>query len=110
MMRPFGTQTRLDKLLDSLKAHLFINQTEEGLFIEKVKDKVMTDFVDKEEEVIIAPSEVSVNGIPEESTLKTEGNIGEEIQKSTESSNISEQPVPSMNDTKIVADTYVSRQ
>lgn len=107
MMRPFGTQTRLDKLLDSLKAHLFINQTEEELFIEKVKDRVMTDFVDKEE--VIAPSKAAVNGIPEVSTTKVEGNIEEEIQKSTESSNISEQPVPSMNDTKpaIVTDTSV---
>lgn len=107
MMRPFGTQTRLDKLLDSLKAHLFINQTEEELFIEKVKDRVMTDFVDKEE--VIAPSKAAVNGIPEVSTTKVEGNIEEEIQKSTESSNISEQPVPSMNDTKpaVVTDTSV---
>lgn len=104
MLRPFGTQTRLDKLLDSLKAHLFISQNEEELFIEKVRDLVMTDFVDKEEAV--APSEVSVNGIPDVST-KAEGNTEEEIQKMTESSNVSEQAIPHSIPSVIDANTSV---
>lgn len=45
MLLPFGTQSRLDKLLDSLKAHLFINQKDEEIFIEMVKELVLQDFV-----------------------------------------------------------------
>jgi hypothetical protein len=46
MLLPFGTQTRLQKLLDSLRAHLFINQQDEETFITSVKDIVMKEFVD----------------------------------------------------------------
>ncbi|KAG2233678.1 hypothetical protein INT48_009422 [Thamnidium elegans] len=48
MLLPFSTQTRLDKLLDSLKAHLFLRQQDEETFIQSVKDLVLANFVPKE--------------------------------------------------------------
>lgn len=46
MLKPFGEQTRMEKLLDSLRAHLFVSQEDEELFINAVKEIVMKDFVD----------------------------------------------------------------
>jgi protein MYSM1 len=45
MLLLFGTQTRLQKLLDSLKAHLFINNQDERIFLETVKDAITQDFI-----------------------------------------------------------------
>lgn len=50
MLSPFGSQTRLEKLLDSLKAHLFLHQEEEDEFIQKVKALVLTDFVTQDDQ------------------------------------------------------------
>ncbi|OAD01377.1 Homeodomain-like DNA binding domain-containing transcription factor [Mucor lusitanicus CBS 277.49] len=47
MMLPFGSQSRLDKLLDSLRAHIFMSSENENAFILKVKEAVYNDFVDK---------------------------------------------------------------
>lgn len=52
MLLPFSSQTRLEKLLDSLKAHLFLRQQDEETFIQSVKDLVLENFVPKEEEPI----------------------------------------------------------
>ncbi|GAA5802754.1 hypothetical protein HPULCUR_008229 [Helicostylum pulchrum] len=52
MLLPFSTQTRLEKLLDSLKAHLFLRQQDEETFIQSVKDLVLENFVPKEEHPI----------------------------------------------------------
>lgn len=49
MLLPFGSQSRLDKLLDSLKAHIFMNNLDESLFIQKVKDAVYNDFIDEKQ-------------------------------------------------------------
>lgn len=51
MLSPFSSQTRLEKLLDSLKAHLFIPQQHEEAFIQKVKDLVLRDFVTHDDHV-----------------------------------------------------------
>ncbi|CAO3634592.1 unnamed protein product [Mucor fragilis] len=47
MMLPFGSQSRLDKLLDSLRAHIFMTSENENQFILKVKEAVYNDFVDQ---------------------------------------------------------------
>ncbi|GAN02561.1 histone H2A deubiquitinase MYSM1-like [Mucor ambiguus] len=47
MMLPFGSQSRLDKLLDSLRAHIFMNSENENKFILRVKEAVYNDFIDE---------------------------------------------------------------
>lgn len=47
MMLPFGSQSRLDKLLDSLRAHIFMSSENENAFILKVKEAVYNDFIDE---------------------------------------------------------------
>ncbi|KAI9366226.1 hypothetical protein BD770DRAFT_355557 [Pilaira anomala] len=59
MLLPFGTQTRLDKLLDSLKAHLFLKQQDEENFIQSVKELVLGKFVTKEEELVVQTEPVT---------------------------------------------------
>jgi protein MYSM1 len=49
MLLSFGSQTRLQKLLDSLKAHLFIHSQDEHVFLETIKNAIIKDFVDKTE-------------------------------------------------------------
>ncbi|KAI8377269.1 hypothetical protein BD560DRAFT_453555 [Blakeslea trispora] len=46
MIDSFGTQTRLGKLLDSLRAHLFINKEDEEQFLTTIKNVIMEKFVD----------------------------------------------------------------
>lgn len=59
MLLPFGTQTRLDKLLDSLRAHLFLKQQDEENFIQSVKELVLGKFVTKEEEFVVQTEPVT---------------------------------------------------
>lgn len=47
MLLIFGAQTRLEKLLDSLKIHLFINEQDEHVFLETVRHAIMSDFVNE---------------------------------------------------------------
>ncbi|KAI8980989.1 hypothetical protein BDB01DRAFT_794919 [Pilobolus umbonatus] len=49
MMSLFGSRTRLDKLLDSLRSHLFIPKEEEDLFLDTVKGLIIDHYVDKED-------------------------------------------------------------
>ena len=49
MMDSFGTQTRMGKLLDSLRAHLFISKEDEDHFLTTIKDVIMEKFVDNKE-------------------------------------------------------------
>ncbi|KAG0748844.1 hypothetical protein G6F57_000640 [Rhizopus arrhizus] len=48
MASPFGTSTRLEKLLDSLRTHLFIKAEQEAQFIDKVKELVEKEFMKSE--------------------------------------------------------------
>lgn len=48
MKSEFGQQTRLEKLLNSLRTHLFLEKEQETKFLESVKQLVLDDFVDKE--------------------------------------------------------------
>lgn len=58
MLKPFGTHARIEKLLDSLRAHLFISQEDEELFINAVKEIVMKDFV------VDIPAAIDQNAVP----------------------------------------------
>ncbi|KAI8968245.1 hypothetical protein BDF20DRAFT_895213 [Mycotypha africana] len=45
MLTMYGDQTRLDKLLDSLRVHLYLEPNEEQAFMAKVKDMVEKEFL-----------------------------------------------------------------
>ncbi|CAO0789748.1 unnamed protein product [Mucor circinelloides] len=47
MLLPFGSQSRLDKLLDSLRAHIFMDSQSESAFILKVKEAMYNEFIDQ---------------------------------------------------------------
>lgn len=49
MRSSFGERTRLEKLLDSLRVHLFMGKEQEVQFLETVKQAVIKDFVDEEQ-------------------------------------------------------------
>ncbi|KAI8888216.1 hypothetical protein K501DRAFT_291776 [Backusella circina FSU 941] len=49
MTQLFGSQTRLEKLLDSLRAHLFLDIQDEKQFLDQVKELMLSDFIDKKE-------------------------------------------------------------
>lgn len=44
-MHPFGSQTRLDKLLESLRANLFLPADDVTLFLDLVRRLVVEEFV-----------------------------------------------------------------
>ncbi|KAI7863543.1 hypothetical protein BDF14DRAFT_1843235 [Spinellus fusiger] len=44
MLRPFGSQTRLNKLLDSLRANIFLSKKEEDKFLSTVHDLMVNVF------------------------------------------------------------------
>ncbi|KAI9481410.1 MAG: hypothetical protein EXX96DRAFT_595226 [Benjaminiella poitrasii] len=46
MLSSFGSQTRLEKLLDSLRAHLFVDKEAEQQFLYNVKNLILTEFVE----------------------------------------------------------------
>lgn len=50
MMQPFGSQTRLEKLLDSLRAHLFLDIQDEKQFLDQVKELMLSHFINQENE------------------------------------------------------------
>ncbi|KAI8646016.1 hypothetical protein BD408DRAFT_410986 [Parasitella parasitica] len=45
MLLPYGDQSRLDKLLDSLRAHIFLSSQDESAFLQNVKDAVFDYFI-----------------------------------------------------------------
>ncbi|KAI7898016.1 uncharacterized protein BX663DRAFT_462573 [Cokeromyces recurvatus] len=50
MLSDFGSQTRLEKLLDSLRAHLFIEKEDEKQFIDNVRHLILNDFIDEQQQ------------------------------------------------------------
>ncbi|KAL7335487.1 hypothetical protein PS15p_200952 [Mucor circinelloides] len=57
MLLPFGSQSRLDKLLDSLRAHIFMDSQSESAFILKVKEAMYNEFID-----LVQKQEVTKDG------------------------------------------------
>lgn len=46
MTKYFGPVSRLDKLLDSLRSHLFMKEEQEKVFLNHVKDYVEKEFME----------------------------------------------------------------
>ncbi|KAI9029000.1 hypothetical protein CLU79DRAFT_737095 [Phycomyces nitens] len=69
MSLPFGHQTRLDKLLDSLRANLFVSSEQETEFLERVR-YLMVNVFDQKKAVLGATR-------PDEATKEVHGSDGQ---------------------------------
>ncbi|KAL0091751.1 hypothetical protein J3Q64DRAFT_1635044 [Phycomyces blakesleeanus] len=65
MSLPFGHQTRLDKLLDSLRANMFLNAEQETEFLEKVRNLMVNTFNQKKPALETAKLDVPTKEVTE---------------------------------------------
>lgn len=61
MTSSFGDSTRLEKLLYSLRAHLFIHEEQETAFLDQVKDMIEKNFMDTTTSNTTTPTDIVHN-------------------------------------------------